>query len=164
MTKHESMQALDRAYADLAGELDAVPENALDFTPGGDDWPIRQIFRHLGTGITFRIDLENLRGSSDPFPGYRFGDYNAAVNASSGMNKSELLQTLDEEFRRYDNQLKAVPDDAWSSVYPVTMPSGRVLEISAEQGVNATLEHFAEHAEQIKRYLAERPKEKTSSL
>jgi hypothetical protein len=164
MTKAESLQALDRAYADLTAELRAVPEDALDYPPGDDDWPIRNIFRHLGTGLTFRIDLEGLRGTDDPFPSYRFGDYSAAVDASSGMTKDELLGVLDAEYQRYDKLLKAVPDDNWSSVYPVTMPSGRVVEIGAEQSINATIAHFAEHSEQIQRYLAARPKESTSSL
>lgn len=151
----EAVQVLEDALRRVEETATALPAEALRYTPGGDEWPIDWILRHIGIGARFRLDLERSRETGQ-FPPTRFGDYTAAVQASSEKPADTILAETAADFREYQAFVRGLPDDAFTARYTVTMPSGRQLDLSTADNVQAVVSHTEEHLGQIRDWLARR--------
>jgi hypothetical protein len=150
-----AVQTLEEALGKVEAAARALPADALRYTPGGDEWPIDWILRHIGTGVRFRLDLEQARQIGQ-FPPTRFAEYTELVKAASGKAADTILAETAADFRAYQDVIRALPDDALTARYQVTMPSGRQLDLSTVDNVQAVLAHTEEHLAQIRDWLARR--------
>jgi hypothetical protein len=151
----EAVRALEEALRRVEESVTALPAEALRYTPGGDEWPIDWILRHIGIGARFRLDLERARETGQ-FPPTRFGEYTSTVQASSEKSADAILAETAADFREYQAFLRGRPDDAITARYTVTMPSGRQLDLSTADNVQAVVSHTDEHLAQIRDWLARR--------
>lgn len=151
----EAAQALEDTLQRVEEAARAIPPEALRYAPGGDEWPIDWILRHIGTGARFRLDLERARESGQ-FPPTRFGEYTAAMQACAGKSAAAILAETAADFRDYQAFIRSLSDEALTARYTVTMPSGRQLELSTAENVQAVISHTEEHLAQIADWLARR--------
>ena len=151
----QAIQALEEALGKVEAAARALPPDALRYTPSDNDWPVDWILRHIGAGVRFRLDLEQARQSGQ-FPPTRFAEYTEVVQGASGKAVDVILAETAADFRAYEEMLRALPDEVLTARYQVTMPSGRQLDLSTADNVQAVIAHTEEHLAQIRDWLTRR--------
>ncbi|GIW07584.1 MAG: hypothetical protein KatS3mg060_2389 [Dehalococcoidia bacterium] len=146
---------IDEALRQVEEMAKALPVEALRYAPAENEWPIDWIVRHIGIGARFRLDLERARESGQ-FPPTKFGDYTAVMHACSGRPIDAILAETAADFRAYRDLVRSLSDESLSERYTVTMPSGRQLDLSTADNVQAVVAHTQEHLAQISDWLARR--------
>ncbi|MFN8532585.1 MAG: DinB family protein [Dehalococcoidia bacterium] len=151
----QAIAELDATLAEVNRAARALPADALRYAPGGDEWPIDWILRHIGTGVRYRVDLELARSEGRIDPSL-FGRYHEIVKSATGRDVESILNDVAGDFRALQDQLRGRSDESLAERFTITMPSGRQLEVAAADGSASAANHTREHLAQIEDWLARR--------
>ena len=154
--------------ADLEGAHDAVvadvaasPGAALDWRPGGDEWPIRQILGHLAHANDFYVMIVDAARAADfgeaelhpGLPGWRrMQDTDAAVAACADV--PAVLDCFERTYGRLLTLLRGLTPEELDRPFVLRSPQPTVTTTLRERVVRTAAEHLREHRVHLTETLA----------
>ena len=155
------MEELTTAHDAVIRAISAVPEEALDWQPGGEEWPIRQILGHLAHANDFYAMIVDAARAADfgeaelhpGLPGWRrMQDTDAAVAACADV--PALLDCFERTYGRLLALLRGLTPEELDRPFVLRSPQPTVTTMLRERVVRTAAEHLREHQAHLAETLA----------
>ena len=152
---------LEAAHDAVVADIAAIPDAALDWWPGGDEWPIRQLVGHLAHANDFYamiIEEARAAGFSEAelhpgLPGWRrMQDTDAAVAACADV--PAVLDCFERTYGRLLALLRGLTPEELDRPFVLRSPQPTVTTTLRERVVRTAAEHLREHQAHLAETLA----------
>ena len=146
------MADLEAAHDAVVADIAAIPDAALDWQPGGDEWPIRQILGHLAHANDFYVMIvEEARargfGEAELHPGLpgwrRMQETDAAVTECADV--PAVLDCFERTYGRLLALLHELTPEELDRPFVLHSPQPTVTTTLRERVVRTATEHLREH-------------------
>jgi hypothetical protein len=143
---------LEAAHDVVVADIAAIPDAALDWRPGGEEWPIRQILGHLVHANDFYVMIVDAARAAEfgevelhpGLPGWRrMQDTDAAVAACADV--PAVLDCFERTFGRLLALLRGLTPEELDRPFVLRSPQPTVTTTLRERVVRTAAEHLREH-------------------
>ena len=152
---------LEAAHAAVVADIAAIPGAALDWRPGGEEWPIRQIVGHLAHANDFYVMIVDAARAAQfgevtlhpGLPGWgQMQDTDAAVAACA--DASAVLECFERTYQRLLARLCGLTPEELDRPFVLRSPQPTVTTTLRERAVRTAAEHLREHQTHLAETLA----------
>ena len=152
---------LEAAHDAVVADIAAIPDAALDWRPGGDEWPIRQILGHLAHANDFYAMIIDAARAADfgeaelhpGLPGWRrMQDTDAAVVACADV--PAVLDCFERTYGDLLAHLHGLTPEELDRPFVLRSPQPTVTTTLRERVVRTAAEHLREHQVHLTETLA----------
>ena len=155
------MADLEAAHDAVVADVAAIPDAALDWRPGGEEWPVRQIVGHLAHANDFYVMIVGSAraadfGEAELHPGLpdwrRMQDTDAAVAACADV--PAVLDCFERTYGRLLALLRGLTPEELDRPFVLRSPQPTVTTTLRERVVRTAAEHLREHQVHLAETLA----------
>ncbi len=152
---------LEAAHDAVVADIAAIPDAALDWRPGGDEWPIRQIVGHLAHANDFYVMIVEEARAADfgeaelhpGLPGWQaMQDTDAAVAACADVRA--VLDCFERTYGRLLALLRVLTPEELDRPFVLRSPQPTITTTLRERVVRTAAEHLREHRTHLEETLA----------
>ncbi len=152
---------LEAAHDAVVADIAAIPDAALDWRPGGEEWSLRQIVGHLAHANDFYVMIvEEARAQGfgevtlhPGLPGWRrMQDTDAAVAACADV--PAVLDCFERTYGRLLALLRGLTPEELDRPFVLRSPQPTVTTTLRERVVRTAAEHLREHQSHLAETLA----------
>ena len=152
---------LEAAHDAVVADIAALPDAALDWRPGGEEWPIRQIVGHLAHANDFYVMIIDAARTADfgeaelhpGLPGWRrMQDTDAAVAACADV--PAVLDCFERTYGRLLALLRGLTPEELDRPFVLCSPQPTVTTTLRKRVVRTAAEHLREHQAHLAETLA----------
>ena len=152
---------LEAAHDAVVADIAAIPDAALDWRPGGEEWPIRQIVGHLAHANDFYAMIVEEARAQDlgevtlhpGLPGWQaMQATDAAVAACADVRA--LLDCFERSFGRLLALLRGITPQELDRPFVLRSPQPTVTTTLRERVIRTAAEHLREHQTHLAETLA----------
>ncbi len=143
---------LEAAHDAVVADIAALPDAALDWQPGGEEWPIRQIVGHLAHANDFYVMIVDAAraaqfGEAEIHPGLpgwrRMQDTDAAAAACADV--PAVLDCFERTYGDLLALLRGLTPEELDRPFVLRSPQPTVTTTLRERVVRTAAEHPREH-------------------
>ncbi|MCS6802179.1 MAG: DinB family protein [Chloroflexota bacterium] len=148
----KALREWEAHVARLRETVSRLSEEELSVGVAGEAWTVAQILYHAAAGLTYPRDLHQIALTTREATSADMRIYDPPVDELP--SREELLALIDQRVAATRAYVAALAEDAFFAVTPVTMPSGRQVDVSLPAVLQSSIDHLREHLEQVQEWLA----------